>query len=719
MRKRVLALFLALLSAAAGAQIVDLTQSEIYVRSGFKTTWIRNLPLLGDSAWLVVQPERGKRTLVLPELNVPGMPKDAVKSLFPMPSKDFTILIPFEADLRLLNLTDPGLYIAHVGEAWALYLNGTLIRNELRGDPAGPFMQRSLRGVIIPLDKRLINRGKNILAFHINGDPGDTRTGMKLPGPYMIDSYRTLSARSRETIDLMLIGIYMFFALYHLLLYVLHRESRGYLYFGGAALLLSIYLTSRTRAITDLIINTDIVVHVEYLVLFLMIPMFVAFLETVLNGKISLGGKILSAVFVAVGVAGQFVHRHHVLDVWYVLAIAAVLYLLVFILPRALIRDVRALAVRVTGPNRFVRAARWARYFALRSDVGKMLVGSAVMAAAVLGDVFLNNAGSTLSLSKYAFFLFLLGAAFVLASQFTATYANLELLTAGLERTVDERTAALAKSAEDRSRLNVDIAGANRNLRTAMDAAKRDMSIAVSVQRGFFPAKAPAVKGWDLSFVFEPAAGVSGDFYDFYERDGELRGVMVGDVSGHGIASGLITLLARNVFFRRVSSRSKEALGALLAEANRELVRELSSVDNYLTCAYLRMAGDRVEYVNAAHTDVLFRKAGSGKVQALTSKDGQDFKAPPLGREGLEVNVKALAFSMLPGDALLLYTDCLTEGRNARGVEYGEERLMEALGRADDENAESILASIMIDYRNFTAGARHTDDLTAVVIRKV
>ncbi|HPE36577.1 MAG TPA: 7TM diverse intracellular signaling domain-containing protein, partial [Spirochaetales bacterium] len=284
MRKRVLALFLALLSAAAGAQIVDLTQSEIYVRSGFKTTWIRNLPLLGDSAWLVVQPERGKRTLVLPELNVPGMPKDAVKSLFPMPSKDFTILIPFEADLRLLNLTDPGLYIAHVGEAWALYLNGTLIRNELRGDPAGPFMQRSLRGVIIPLDKRLINRGKNILAFHINGDPGDTRTGMNLPGPYMIDSYRTLSARSRETIDLMLIGIYMFFALYHLLLYVLHRESRGYLYFGGAALLLSIYLTSRTRAITDLIINTDIVVHVEYLVLFLMIPMFVAFLETVLNG---------------------------------------------------------------------------------------------------------------------------------------------------------------------------------------------------------------------------------------------------------------------------------------------------------------------------------------------------------------------------------------------------------------------------------------------------
>jgi len=222
-----------------------------------------------------------------------------------------------------------------------------------------------------------------------------------------------------------------------------------------------------------------------------------------------------------------------------------------------------------------------------------------------------------------------------------------------------------------------------------------------------------------MAFVFEPAAGVSGDFYDFYTQNGELSGVLIGDVSGHGIASGLITVLARNVFFRRASERSGDALGLVLSEINRELVRELSSVDNYLTCAFLRIKGARVEYVNAAHTDALFRKGSSGEVIALAPKGGQDFKAPPLGREGMDISVKALAFSLSPGDVILLYTDCLSEGRDKKGREYGEERLLEALKRADTESADSILASIMIDYRNFTSGTKRGDDLTAIVLKRL
>ncbi|TFG80801.1 MAG: serine/threonine-protein phosphatase, partial [Spirochaetales bacterium] len=497
--------------------------------------------------------------------------------------------------------------------------------------------------------------------------------------------------------------------------FALRPQARGYFFFGMSALLLALYQGARTLFITTIIMDSAALVRIEYAALFLMVPFFLGFLETVLDGKVSLAVKFSAAVYLALGIASQVLRREPFLYAWYLVSAVAVIYYIVFLLFRASVRDFKGLKADGGG----VRFFSTIKNFLLTTDSGKMLFGTLLIGVVVVLDSILADSGGKLNLTRYAYFIFLMGAASVLAGQFTATYKRMEDMTDGLERTVIARTSALARAAEDRTRLNAEIAEANRGLRNTMDQAKRDMAIAVSVQRGFFPSKPHVTRDWDVAFAFEPAVGVSGDFYDFYERDGELRGVVVGDVSGHGIASGLITLLARNVFFRRTFERQQEQLGVVLADVNRELVRELSSVDNFLTCAFLRLNGNKVEYVNAAHTDTLFRKGGMTDAMVLRPRDGQDFKAPPLGREGLDISVKALSFSVSDGDAILVYTDCLTEGRNTKGQEYGEDRLLEAFARADTENAESILASIMIDYRNFTAGVRRTDDLTAVVLRKI
>ncbi len=717
--KRLYVILLLIASLSAHAQELDLTRSKAYVRAGFDQSWIARLPLSVDSAWIALPPsDAGGRSVMIRDLDLPGLPALSRWSFLPMESADFTALLPFEADLSLLNSGDPALYLAHVGQAWELYLNGMLLRSEMIADGRGGYISRSLRGVIVPLDKRYLQRGQNILAFRIRGDPLDDRTGFRLPGPYVIGSYRQLAARSREYLDLMLIGIYAFFALYHLILFILRPQTRGYLYFALTTLLIALYLGSRTIALTSLVLDADILIRVEYAALFLIPPFLFAFLESLVNGRLQRVTPIAGAAFLLLSVGAQLFRREPFLMAWYGMVAAAMLYYLSFVLGKAVLRDFRLMRERSMQRASWRNLSAIADFFTL-TESGKMLFGAFFLGAALAVDLYLKSRGIELGLTKYAFFFFLLGAAAVLAGQFTATYAQLESMTLGLEQSVQERTASLAKAADERTRLNQGIADANKELKNTMDIAERDMAVAVSVQKGFFPSTPPKVRAWDMAFVFEPASGVSGDFYDFYTQNGELSGVLVGDVSGHGIASGLITVLARNVFFRRASERSSDALGTVLSEINRELVRELSSVDNYLTCAFLRIKGARVEYVNAAHTDALFRKGSSGEVIALAPKGGQDFKAPPLGREGMEISVKALAFSLSPGDVILLYTDCLSEGRDKRGVEYGEERLLEALKRADTESADSILASIMIDYRNFTSGAKRSDDLTAIVLKKL
>ena len=710
MLKRRLAALALLLCARAFAQDLDLNASTAYVRRGFERSFVASRPAPGDPNWAVIQPAEA-RDLMMRDVDFPGRPPLSKWALLPGGPEEYTVVIPFAAGLELLNLGDPALYLAHVGQAWELYLNGELLRSEFLERPGAGYLPRSLRGAVIPLDKRSLRYGENVLGFRIYGDRLDDRTGFNMKGPYLVGSARALSLRNREYIDLMLIGIYGFFALYHLILFALRPQFKGYLYFGLATAFLSVYLASRSLAASALILNAELLVRVEYVALFLMAPCFFAFIESLLYGRLSKPTPFIAAAFAVLALGSQVFRREPFLIIWYFAALGSLVYYVGFVLGRSFVHELKA---RRATPKEERRGG-----LLFGSGSGTLLAGAAILALTVAADIYFVDSGIEIALSKYAFFAFLLAAATALAARFADTFRELESMTLGLERAVRERTASLSAAAEEKTRINERIAEANRSLVQTMDAAKRDMAVAVSVQKGFFPATPPTVADWDIALDFEPAAGVSGDFYDFYEGEGKLRGVVLGDVSGHGVASGLITVLAKNVFFRRARGRDGDPLGQVLLDVNRELVRELSSVDNYLTCAFMRFKGSRVEYVNAAHTDALYRKGATGEVVSLAPKGGgQDFKAPPLGREGLEASVKALAFTVAPGDILLLYTDCLTEGRDRAGREYGDERLRDALRRADAESAESVLASVMIDYRNFTGGAKRADDLTVIALMK-
>jgi sigma-B regulation protein RsbU (phosphoserine phosphatase) len=289
-------------------------------------------------------------------------------------------------------------------------------------------------------------------------------------------------------------------------------------------------------------------------------------------------------------------------------------------------------------------------------------------------------------LGAYGFPSMLVTIAFILANRFVSYHNDVEEYKEKLEVMVDERTRQL----NDR----------NRDLEEAHFIMKRDMVMAENVQKSLFPRNIPSADDWDLAYSFKPMAGVSGDLYDFYYDGNRLSGVGMFDVSGHGISSGLITILAKSVIYRSFTHGEKEKLGKVMEEINDGLIREIGSVDNYLTGILLRFHGRNVEYVNAGHTELLYKRSQSGNV-GIVNLENEDIKGRFLGIEGMRGKYQTIQFEMAKDDIVLLYSDCLNESVNAAGKEYGIERISEAMKNSSSQSAQKIRDHIILDFIRF------------------
>ncbi|MBN2159378.1 MAG: SpoIIE family protein phosphatase [Spirochaetes bacterium] len=331
----------------------------------------------------------------------------------------------------------------------------------------------------------------------------------------------------------------------------------------------------------------------------------------------------------------------------------------------------------------------------------------------LLPDVFITNHGIEIGAVFNVVALSL-----ALTDRINVMKDNLQELNVNLEDKVKERTEELEAAMEELEVANDTLMDFNAKLEENQRVAAVDMRMAANVQAGMLPRQAPKNAGLDMAFVFKPMAGVSGDFYDFYEVDGKFVGVGIFDVSGHGVASGLITMIARSIFFRNIKAGAGEPLNRVLERSNRDLIGEIGGVDNFITGILLRFSGDSVEYVNAGHADLLIRKGAGGEVGIVDREDG-DIKGLFMGAEGVNDSYDALTFMLNTNDILLLYTDCLYEGRNTDEEEYGLARLKASLKNAPDGTAQQVMDHIVKDFYKFIGLKELADDLTVIVIKKM
>jgi phosphoserine phosphatase RsbU/P len=264
--------------------------------------------------------------------------------------------------------------------------------------------------------------------------------------------------------------------------------------------------------------------------------------------------------------------------------------------------------------------------------------------------------------------------------------------------------------------VNEKLLHANNILRRARNLTDHDMSLAAHVQHAFLPETPQDLSDWDTAVYFRPFSNVSGDCYDFYVKDKQLRGVSIFDVSGHGLSSGLLTMIVKPTTTRYFTQMSKQSLGRILSKVNESIVKEFSVLENYITGTVLRLDGDTAEYVNAGHPEILIKYAGDNTADLIQDED-TGIKGQPVGLSR-SYPYRSIKFTVNSGDTILLYTDCVIESCDNKGHSFGTQRLIEKLATAPDSNASDILDYIIYNFFSVVKDEDVEDDLTVMVLKK-
>lgn len=242
---------------------------------------------------------------------------------------------------------------------------------------------------------------------------------------------------------------------------------------------------------------------------------------------------------------------------------------------------------------------------------------------------------------------------------------------------------------------------------------RSDFSLARRAQQHMLPGGSPSLPGFEFAATCQPARDVGGDLYDYVPlHDGRLA-VCVADVSGKGMPAALYMTLTKGAMvagaqFQRGPAEIARRLNTHLYAAGRRRV--------FVTAALgaLCPRTQCFEYVRAGHNPVLWRRAALGETRLLHAPGmGLGLAAPAVFDRAL----RAECVQLEPGDALVLYSDGVTEAMDADQQEFGEERLCRAVAAADGENADGVQQRILTDLQEFLGGAPPQDDLTLVVVR--
>jgi phosphoserine phosphatase RsbU/P len=241
---------------------------------------------------------------------------------------------------------------------------------------------------------------------------------------------------------------------------------------------------------------------------------------------------------------------------------------------------------------------------------------------------------------------------------------------------------------------------------------KRDMEIAKEIQRSLVPSEAPAIPGANVAFAIRPQNSVAGDFYDaFYPQAGGKLLLAIADVAGKSIPAAL--LMASFQASLHTIAVGGATLGELVSRLNGYIFAHSLGGQRFTTAVLSEFDPLTREliYVNSGHNaPVLRRKAGN--LERLEAS------GLPLGIQQQAAYAIA-AVQMGPGDALILYTDGVTDAVNERGEELGDERWLSAVRSLADANAADSLQFLMRHVDEFVKSAPQFDDITCLVLRCV
>lgn len=238
--------------------------------------------------------------------------------------------------------------------------------------------------------------------------------------------------------------------------------------------------------------------------------------------------------------------------------------------------------------------------------------------------------------------------------------------------------------------------------------AQSELAAGRSVQRALMPKQNPMVPGWDLWLFTKPANEVGGDLVDYLELGKNRIGLALADVAGKGLKAAL--LMAKLQATLRALATDFTSLVELGAKLNAILRRD-GLPDCFVSLVYfeLQAGSGTVRLLNAGHMPPVRLKEGRAQEMPHGAAALGVLPDPAFAEQPIDLQ---------PGEALLIYSDGLTEARNEAGDFFGEERLFTLLASLTALAAPDIGTRILHEAENFIGEAKAHDDLSLIVVKR-
>jgi PAS domain S-box-containing protein len=236
--------------------------------------------------------------------------------------------------------------------------------------------------------------------------------------------------------------------------------------------------------------------------------------------------------------------------------------------------------------------------------------------------------------------------------------------------------------------------------------------VAREIQQRLFPKSAPACPGFDIGGSTFPAEATGGDYFDYLPMLHGRLGVVVGDVTGHGVGPAM--LMAETRAYLRVLAGRREDVGEILTRANSILAEDVGT-ERFITLFLGRIdpASRGFVYASAGHP-AGYLLDNEGNVKAALKRTGI-----PLGMKADTQFASSTELQLSRGDLILLLTDGIEETTAPDGTLFGLERMLDTVRANRSKQAQQIVQALYETVRAFASNAPQVDDITTIVIKVV
>jgi sigma-B regulation protein RsbU (phosphoserine phosphatase) len=295
-----------------------------------------------------------------------------------------------------------------------------------------------------------------------------------------------------------------------------------------------------------------------------------------------------------------------------------------------------------------------------------------------------------------------------LSNSFNSMAGQLQDLITSLEDKVRERTAELASA-------NAEISTLNEQLQAENVRMAAELAVARKLQQMILPKdeELKQIPELDIAGFMKPADEVGGDYYDVLRHNGRIK-IGIGDVTGHGLESGLMMLMTQTVI-RALLQHQETDSTKFLSTLNRVIYDNAQRMNSRKTLS-LAMLDYHAGCISLSgqHEEMIVVRS-NGQIERINT-DNLGF---PLGLlTNIDEFIGQTQVQLQSGDGVVLYTDGIIEAKNSQRQEYGLERLCEVLSQHWQQTVDEIRQAVVADVQQHIGNSKIRDDITLLILKQ-